>query len=115
MVAPRSGLFHRAALPQLLDQIGSDAESGTREELRVLKIGATSTDLLSRALDAVGAWAASQGVRRIAVRCQTAYLDAYQALIKCGFRVRWSDLRMTLAGYGEPHPREGILWSNWEI
>ncbi len=91
------------------------AESGTRDELRVLKIGATSSDTLLRALEAVTAWAASQNIRRVAVRCQTAYAEAYRALVQCGFRVRWSDLRMTMSGYAEPRPREGILWSNWEI
>ncbi|HVO34385.1 MAG TPA: hypothetical protein VMT21_02400, partial [Gemmatimonadales bacterium] len=60
-------------------------------------------------------WAASQNIRRLAVRCQTAYGDAYRALIKRGFRVRWSDLRMTMTGFEEPRLRAGILWSNWEI
>jgi len=91
------------------------AESGTREELRVLKVGATGTEALLAVLDAVAAWAASQGVRRIAVRCQTAYREAYRALIQAEFRVRWSDLRMTLADYPEAVPATGILWSNWEI
>ncbi len=91
------------------------AESGTRDELRVLKIAATGTDTLIAGLDAVAAWAASQSIRRLAVRCQTAYADAYRALVRAGFRVRWSDLRMTMTGYDEPRPRDGILWSNWEI
>jgi hypothetical protein len=29
--------------------------------------------------------------------------------------VRWTDLRMSLAGYGEKMPRSGIVLSNWEI
>ncbi len=91
------------------------AESGTRDELRVLKLAATGTQALLTALDAVAGWAATQSIRRLAVRCQTAYGDAYRALIKAGFRVRWSDLRMTMTGYEEPHPADGILWSNWEI
>jgi len=91
------------------------AESGTRDELRVLKIGATSAETLCAVLEAVSAWAASQNIRRVAVRCQTAYRDAYRALIECGFRVRWSDLRMTMTGFDEPRLRGGILWSNWEI
>jgi len=91
------------------------AENGTRDELRVLKVAATSADTLLTALEAVAAWAASQGIRRVAVRCQTAYGDAYRALIKGGFRVRWSDLRMTMTGFHEPQPAKGILWSNWEI
>ena len=91
------------------------AENGTRDELRVLKLAATGIETLLTALEAVAAWASSQSIRRVAVRCQTAYGDAYRALIKCGFRVRWSDLRMTMAGFEEPRPRQGILWSNWEI
>ena len=91
------------------------AESGAREELRVLKVAATGTETLVEALDAVAAWAASQGVRRIAVRCQTGYREAYQALVRSDFRVRWSDLRMTMADYPEAVPESGILWSNWEI
>ena len=91
------------------------AEGGNRDELRVLKLGATGADVLLDLLDAVGAWAAAQNSRRVAVRCQTVYQDAYQMLIKCGFRVRWSDLRMTVAGYPEVRPAQGILWSNWEI
>jgi len=91
------------------------AEGGNRDELRVLKIAATDTDALLDVLDAVGAWAATQSTRRVAVRCQTAYETAYRALIECGFRVRWSDLRMTVAGFPEAVPEQGILWSNWEI
>lgn len=91
------------------------AENGTRDELRVLKIAATGTGTLLTVLEAATAWAASQNIRRLAVRCQTAYGDAYRALIKRGFRVRWSDLRMTMTGFEEPRLRAGILWSNWEI
>ena len=98
-------LCHSAAL----------AENGTRDELRVLKVAATGTKTLVAALEAAAAWAATQNIRRVAVRCQTAYGDAYRALIQHGYRVRWSDLRMTMAGYEEPRPAGGILWSNWEI
>jgi len=91
------------------------AEGGNRDELRVLKIAAQDTDALLAVLDAVGAWGATQSARRVSVRCQTAYQHAYRALVECGFRVRWSDLRMTVAGYPEAVPERGILWSNWEI
>jgi GNAT superfamily N-acetyltransferase len=91
------------------------AEGGSRDELRVLKVAAADLDALPDLLEAVGAWASMQGVRRLAVRCQTAYDGAYRRLIGAGFRVRWSDLRMTLAGHPELRPAEGILWSNWEI
>lgn len=70
---------------------------------------------LSAALEAAAAWAQRLAIRRLAVRCQTAYGDAHRALVAGGFRVRWSDLRMTLAGYPEHHPPVGIIWSNWEI
>jgi hypothetical protein len=91
------------------------AENGGRDEVRVLKVGAVSLDALVTVLDAVAAWAARRGARRIAVRCQTAYGDAYRALVRRGYRVRWTDLRMTLAGYPETPPESGLVWSNWEV
>jgi GNAT superfamily N-acetyltransferase len=91
------------------------AEGGGRDEVRALKVGAVDTPALLGVLDAALAWARRQAVRRFAVRCQTAYAEAYRALVERGFRVRWSDLRMTLAGFPEQHPDRGVLWSNWEI
>jgi GNAT superfamily N-acetyltransferase len=91
------------------------AEGGTRDELRVLKVAAADPDTLPVLLDAVGAWAATQGIRHVAVRCQTAYREVYGGLVRDGFRVRWSDLRMTLATHPETRPASGVLWSNWEI
>jgi len=90
-------------------------DGGTRDELRVRQVAATGSEALLGVLDAVGAWAGTQSIRRVAVRCQTAYQEAYQALVKSGFRVRWSDLRMTMAGHPETVPGSGIVWSNWEI
>jgi GNAT superfamily N-acetyltransferase len=91
------------------------AEGGGRDEVRALKVGAADLTALSAVLDAAATWAARLAVRRIAVRCQTADTDAYRAVVARGFRVRWSDLRMTLAGYPEQRPARGVLWSNWEI
>lgn len=91
------------------------AEGGGRDEVRALKIGALDLPALLAVLDTAAAWAGRMAVRRLAVRCQTAYQDAYRALVGRGFRVRWSDLRMTLTGYPEAVPGSGILWSNWEI
>jgi hypothetical protein len=52
----------------------------------------------------------------VAVRCQSRFTDAYAALIERGYEVRWTDLRMTLAGYPEPTlPPGSVLFSNWEI
>ena len=91
------------------------AENGAREESRVLKVAALSLDALLAVLDAAAAWAARQGSRRIGCRCQGAYGEAYRALIGRGFRVRWTDLRMTLSGHPEAAPAVGIVWSNWEV
>jgi len=64
----------------------------------------------------VAAWsaAASAGIRRIAIRCQSRFQEAYSWLLEQGFRVHWTDLRMTLRGFAEPPPA-GVLLSNWEI
>src|SRR6266480_2322347 len=59
--------------------------------------------------------AARAVVRRVAVRCQTRFDDAFRRLVARGYRVRWTDLRMTCEGYPEPHPGRGVLFSNWEI
>ena len=37
------------------------------------------------------------------------------AAVRAGARVRWTDLRMTLASHPQPVPPAGILLSNWEI
>jgi GNAT superfamily N-acetyltransferase len=91
------------------------AENGGRDETRVLKVGAASLDALLAVLDAVLAWAARQGARRIGVRCQTVNTDAFRALVRRGYRVRWTDLRMTLTEYPEVVPASGLVWSNWEV
>jgi hypothetical protein len=46
---------------------------------------------------------------------QGEYSTLYQRMIGMGARVRWTDLRMSLAGYGERVPEHGVLLSNWEI
>jgi hypothetical protein len=53
--------------------------------------------------------------RRVAIRAQTDYVEAYRRIIEAGGRVRWTDLRMTLGGYAEPRAASGLIWSNWEI
>lgn len=91
------------------------ADGGARDEVRVLKVGAEDVEALAAVLDAAAAWTARIGARRLAVRCQSGDAAAYAALIARGWRVRWSDLRMTLAGFAEQRPAEGVIWSNWEI
>ena len=46
---------------------------------------------------------------------QGEYHAAYAAAVRAGARVRWTDLRMTLASHPQPVPPAGILLSNWEI
>jgi hypothetical protein len=67
------------------------------------------------ALDVITRFARESGMQRAAIRLQTNYEAAYQAIVAAGARVRWTDLRMTLAGYPERKPARGIVLSNWEI
>jgi hypothetical protein len=46
---------------------------------------------------------------------QGEYAGAYRALMAMGARVRWTDLRMSLAGFGEERAATGMVLSNWEI
>jgi hypothetical protein len=86
-----------------------------KDELRVLKLVAADDLALDRLLDAVRAAAHRERVRRVGVRCQTAYGDAYLRLIGQGFRVHWTDLRMTLRDHPDRPPARGVVMSNWEI
>jgi GNAT superfamily N-acetyltransferase len=99
-------VFHSAALPA-----GRPAE-----ELRVLKLFSDSTPSFLRVITALEACAHSGRLQRVAIRCQTGYGAAYASLVERGYRVRWTDLRMTLRGRSEGAvPRGEILFSNWEI
>lgn len=91
------------------------ADSRTRDEVRVLKLAARDDGAFDACIAAVEAAAARSGIRRIAVRCQSRYDDAFQRLIARGYRVRWTDLRMTFEGYPEQHAARGVVFSNWEI
>ena len=91
------------------------AEGRPKEELRILKLAARDERAFAAALVATEAAAARAGIRRIAIRCQTRYEAAFRHLIERGYRVRWTDLRMTCEGYPEPHAGTGVLFSNWEI
>ncbi|HXM39429.1 MAG TPA: GNAT family N-acetyltransferase [Gemmatimonadales bacterium] len=91
------------------------ADSRTRDEVRVLKLAARDDRAFDAAIAAVEAAAAKAGIRRVAVRCQTRYTEAFRRLVARGYRVRWTDLRMTYEGYPERHATAGVLFSNWEI
>jgi hypothetical protein len=86
-----------------------------KDELRVLKLVARAPAAFDRLLDALPAAAAGEKVGRIAVRCQTEFAAAYLRLVARGYRVHWTDLRMTLEGFEQRAPNRGIVMSNWEI
>lgn len=90
-------------------------EGRTREELRVLKLVVADESLLDPMIRALCDFAKRSGTRRVAFRVQGDYSIMYQRLIALGARVRWTDLRMALDGYGEAPPSQGIVLSNWEI
>jgi len=100
------GLYHAAPL----------AEARAADEVRLLKVVAASAADFEGVVRAVEACARKVGLGRIAIRCESRFEAAYRALMQRGYQVRWTDLRMTLAGYEEPRLPEGaIVFSNWEI
>jgi hypothetical protein len=86
-----------------------------KDELRVLKLVARDPASFERMLDALPMTAAGERVGRIALRCQTEFAAAYLRLVARGYRVHWTDLRMTLEGYLLRNPVRGVVMSNWEI
>jgi GNAT superfamily N-acetyltransferase len=99
-------LFHSAPL----------ADLRASDELRVLKLFADGTESLHRLFVVLEGCAEELRLRRVAVRCQTAYQQSFHALLAQGYRVRWTDLRMVLDGYPEARLAAGeVLYSNWEI
>lgn len=98
-------LFHAAPL----------VEGRSREELRVLKLVlAREGDITAMATLLAGA-ARQAGTRRVAIRVQGEYTEAYRELISLGARVRWTDLRMVVPGREETRAATGMVLSNWEI
>jgi GNAT superfamily N-acetyltransferase len=87
-----------------------------RDELRVLKIVAEDLETFQRVIEAVQAAAQADRMRRVAIRCQTKFSEAYLRLLALGFRVHWTDLRMTLPDHREGKVEGGgVVMSNWEI
>ena len=92
------------------------AEGKPDDEVRVLKLAARDGDAFRQLLRAIETAGWARGARRIAIRCQTAYREAYGSLLESGYRVHWTDLRMTLNGMAEPSTPDGaVVFSNWEI
>ncbi|MFM8301770.1 MAG: GNAT family N-acetyltransferase [Gemmatimonadota bacterium] len=90
-------------------------EGRVLEELRVLKLVVREVEALPGLIERLGVAARQAGASRVAVRLQGAYPDLLRQYVATGARVRWTDLRMTLAGYGEPIPTRGVVLSNWEL
>lgn len=90
-------------------------EGREREEIRVLKLVARDDEAFARIVMELASYARKIGTRTLSVRLQGAYPAAYRILVQQGAKVRWTDLRMTVEGYGEGVPRSGVVLSNWEI
>ena len=90
-------------------------EGRVRDEMRVLKLVLRSRSDLPLLVRHISEYARRAGTRRIAIRVQGVYEDAYRTLVQLGARVRWTDLRMSVHGWSEPTPSEGMVLSNWEI
>lgn len=90
-------------------------EGRGRDELRVLKLVARADADVDLLVTQLADFARRSGTRRVAIRMQGAYSKLYGRLIHRGARVRWTDLRMTLADCSEPVPPDGVILSNWEI
>jgi GNAT superfamily N-acetyltransferase len=90
-------------------------EGRAREELRVLKMVLADDSWLEPMARALADYARRSGTRRVAIRVQGEYQAAYMRLVQMGARVRWTDLRMTLAGQAESRAARGVVLSNWEI
>jgi GNAT superfamily N-acetyltransferase len=90
-------------------------EGRARDELRVLKLVLERRSDMPAMMRALADYARRAGTARVAVRLQGEYDDAYRLLIALGARVRWTDLRMSVHGWNERPPAQGMVLSNWEI
>ena len=90
-------------------------EGRVRDELRVLKLVLARRADMPELVRHTCEHARRSGARRVAFRVQGAYVDVYRTLVQLGARVRWTDLRMSVHGWGERTPSDGIVLSNWEI
>ncbi|MFQ5702603.1 MAG: GNAT family N-acetyltransferase [Gemmatimonadales bacterium] len=92
------------------------AQERSVDELRVLKLFADSPATFEKLVVAAERCARRLKIPKVAIRCQTAFADSYMKLVELGYRVRWTDLRMTLNRFPEVVlPPGEVLFSNWEI
>jgi GNAT superfamily N-acetyltransferase len=90
-------------------------EGRSRDELRVLKLVLRDEDHFDQLIPLLGDLARRTGTARASIRLQGEYGQVFHRLLAHRARVRWTDLRMALAGYEEHAPRTGVVLSNWEI
>jgi GNAT superfamily N-acetyltransferase len=90
-------------------------EGRVRDELRVLKLVLARRSDLPLLVGHLTDYARRSGTRRVAIRLQGEYDDAWRTLVALGARVRWTDLRMCAHGWNERKPVDGMVLSNWEI
>jgi hypothetical protein len=90
------------------------AQARGQEELRVLKLVARDAAAAVEVLAAAAAEAARLRLPHVVLRCQAEHTGLYATLIRDGWRVQWTDLRMTLEGFPES-ATNGVVMSNWEI
>src|SRR4029077_16693643 len=110
-------LIRRGGAPPGLSppRFSPPAAGGAQAQGPVLKLVTRTIEDLDPVIEAVQRAAHHERVRRLAVRCQSVFGEAYLRLVEQGFRVHWTDLRMMLRGYAPPAPKTGIVLSNWEI
>ena len=99
-------LWHSAAL----------AAGRPADEVRVLKVVASDVRAFTSLVGAMEAAALRIKLPRVSFRCQSRSLEAWHLLVGRGYRVHWTDLRMTLRSYPEAPVADGaVVWSNWEV
>ncbi|MEO8478904.1 MAG: GNAT family N-acetyltransferase [Gemmatimonadota bacterium] len=84
------------------------------EDLRILKLVAVDLEIAHQLLAATRTLARQSRLAQVVLRCQGSERELYADLIAEGWRVHWTDLRMTLEGYHEA-ACDGVGLSNWEI
>jgi hypothetical protein len=90
-------------------------EGRSRDELRVLKLVLRDEDHFDQLIPLLADLARRTGTARASIRLQGEYGAVFRRLLAHRARVRWTDLRMALAGYEEHAPQRGVVLSNWEI
>ena len=81
----------------------------------MLKMVMRDATLADTMITQLADFAGRSATARAAVRLQGEYDELFKLFIARGARVRWTDLRMALDGYGERTDGAGIVLSNWEI